>query len=192
MDADFTTPRAEEFLALVTARLPEKTLRHVLSVTRFMLTFAQEAGISDEQSVTAGLLHDLCKPCSKEDLREKAISYGLTEHLDNPNLLHGPAAAAECRIDLGIEDEAVLEAIAYHTTAKGDWNPVGCALYVADFAEPLRTQSKAQHARALLTSEGYSATLQYVANTRLAYVREKFGVNKDTEAFVAWLNESTI
>lgn len=187
MDVNFTTPRADEYLALLTERLPEKTLRHVQSVATFLLTFAEEAGVTEEQAVTAGLLHDLCKAYGKDDLRVKAEGYGLRSHLDNPNLLHGPAAAAECRVDLGIADEDVLEAIAYHTTAKGDWNAVGCALYVADFAEPLRTRPEAEHARAVLTSEGYSATLMYVANTRLAYTRETFGCNEDTEAFVAWL-----
>ena len=187
MDADFTTPRADEYLALLTGRLAEKTLRHVHSVAKFMLRIADEAGISDEQAVTVGLLHDLCKAYKKEELREKALFYGLTEHLDNPNLLHGPVAAEECRVELSIEDEAVLQAIAYHTTAKGHWNTVGCALYVADFAEPLRTRPEAQHARELLTTEGFSATLLYVAQTRLAYVREKFGVNEATEGFVQWL-----
>lgn len=189
MDANFTIPRADEYLALLTERLPTKTLRHVQSVATLMMRIADEAGISEEQAVTAGLLHDSCKAYSKEELREKALGYGLTEHLDNPNLLHGPAAAAECRFDLGIQDEAVLEAIAYHTTAKGDWNPVGCALYVADFAEPLRMRPEAQHARALLTNEGFSATLLYVAERRLAYVRERFGVNEDTEAFVRWVKK---
>ena len=188
MAVEFTTPRADEYLALLTLRMPVKTLNHVKSVARFMLTFSDEAKISKEQAVTAGLLHDLCKAYSKVELRLKAEGYNLNEHLDNPNLLHGPAAAAECRIDLGITDEEVLEAIEFHTTGKGNWNPVGCALYVADFAEPLRTRPEAARAREILTSEGYYATLDYVAKTRSKFTREKHGVNEDTEAFITWLN----
>ncbi len=189
MDADFATPRAAEYIALLESRLPDKTLRHVQSVAGLMLTFTEAAGISDEQAVTAGLLHDLCKAYPKEALREKALSYGLTEHLDNPNLLHGPASAVECREDLGIEDEEVLSAIHYHTTGKAPWNSVGCALYVADFAEPLRTIPEAQHARELLTSKGYRVALDYVVETRLAHVRKRYGINEDTEAFSRWLKE---
>jgi predicted HD superfamily hydrolase involved in NAD metabolism len=188
MAVEFTTPRADEYLALLTKRLPGKTLNHVQSVARFMLTFSHEAKISKEQAVTAGLLHDLCKAYTKVELRLKAEDYNLKEHLDTPNLLHGPVAAVECRIDLGVTDEDVLEAIEFHTTGKGNWNAVGCALYIADFAEPLRTRPEAARAREILTSEGYYATLDFVAKTRSEFTREKHGVNEDTEAFITWLN----
>lgn len=192
MPPEFTTPRADEYMEVLEARLPGKTFRHVHSVAQFMLTFAEDAGITDEQAVTAGLLHDICKPLQKEKMMARAKEFGITDDLDNPNLLHGPVGAETCRSELGIADEAVLGAIRYHTTGRGDWSAVGCALYVADFAEPLRTIPEAKTARKLLESKGYGPALTYIANTRYTYARERFEPNENTTAFLEWLNKTTV
>jgi predicted HD superfamily hydrolase involved in NAD metabolism len=191
MPPEFVTPRADEYMEVLETRLPGKTHRHVQSVARLMLTFAEEVGITDEQAVTAGLLHDLCKPLKKEEMVARAKAFGITEDLDNLNLLHGPVGAETCRAELGVTDEAVLDAIRYHTTGRGDWNLVGCALYVADFAEPLRTIPEAKTARKILESKGYNEALIYIVNKRFQYARERFEPNENATAFVEWVNRIT-
>ena len=184
--------RADEYLALLAQRLPGKTLRHCLSVAKHMITFADAAGIDPEQAVTAGLLHDLCKAMQGPDLIRAAEGYEIAVtplHRKSPTLLHGPVAAEECRRDLGLEDAEVYDAIYWHTTGKADWSRVGLALYVADFSEPLRTMPEAAEARALLAREGFEAALRFVAATKVAYVRERFTLDPDTEAFAEWVRE---
>ncbi|MFP6581395.1 MAG: bis(5'-nucleosyl)-tetraphosphatase (symmetrical) YqeK [Candidatus Hydrogenedentota bacterium] len=187
MDAEFDIPRAEEYLTLLRKRLPDKTYDHVQSVARTMLTFAEEAGITREQAITAGLLHDSCKAFQREELLKRAGDYGISDHLDNPNLLHGPVAAAECRELLGIVDADVLEAIRYHTTGHGGWSKVGSALYIADFAEPLRRMPQSKIARDMLVSDGFCATLRYVTEQKVAHVKERFTLDSDTRAFADWI-----
>ena len=187
MAAEFDTPRADEYLALLRDRLPDKTFEHVKSVTRLMLTFYDDAGCTREQAITAGLLHDLCKAMKKEELAKHAHSFGITEHLDNPNLLHGPAAAAECRHTLGITDEDVLEAIQYHTTGHAGWSSVGNALYFADFAEPRRKLPAAETARDMLCQEGFRVALRYVTEQKVEHVRAKHGLDPETRAFADWV-----
>lgn len=55
-----------------------------------------------------------------------------------PRMLHGPAAAARLRSE-GVADEALLLAIGHHTIGHPDFDPLGRALYAADFLEPGRT-----------------------------------------------------
>lgn len=187
MATEFDLPRSEEYLALLQARLPDKTYSHVCSVARTMLAFHEAAGISREQAITAGLLHDCCKAYPKDVLTRRAKELGINEHLDNPNLLHGPVAAAECRAELGISDEDVLEAIHYHTTGHAGWSNVGNALYIADFAEPNRTLPQAAIARKMLDTHGFDATLKYVTEQKVTQVRSKFPVDSETQAFADWV-----
>ena len=184
------TARADEYRALLAERLPDKTLRHCVSVAEYMVSIAEVAGIEPEQAVTAGLLHDLCKAMQGPELIRAAERYEIAItplHRKVPTLLHGPVAAEECRRDLGLEDTEVYDAICWHTTGKANWNRVGLALYVADFSEPLRTMSEAAEVRTLLTREGFDAALRFVVDTKVAYVRERFTLDPDTKAFAEWV-----
>ena len=187
MVTEFDTPRAEEFLAMLRERLPEKTYDHVVSVTEYMLTFCEQAKITREQAVNAGLLHDVCKAMKKDELLRKAGEFGVTQFLDEPNLLHGPVGAEECRRNLGIDDDDVLDAIRFHTTGRGGWNRVGCALYVADFSEPLRTHPEAPEARHIMHEDGFVAALQYVVNEKTRHVRERYTLDQNSDDFSQWV-----
>lgn len=186
--AHFDTPRADEFLALIRERLPVKTYRHTLSVAQTMLDAAEAAGISEEQAVTAGLLHDLCKPLKPDALAEKAKRYGITQYLDVPNLLHGPVAAEEARRELGVQDEAVIDAVRWHTTGRAEWGRVGQVLFYADFSEPRRPHPQAAEARRILTERGFNAALRYVVHEKFHFVKKKYAPDPNTQAFEEWVN----
>jgi HD superfamily phosphohydrolase YqeK len=98
--------------------------------------------------------------------------------------------AEECRRELGIADEDVLDAIRFHTTGRRDWSAVGCALYLADFAEPLRTIPAAGKTREILAAEGYRSALRYAAAEKEHYVRKKFEPDANTIAFFEWIGKS--
>ncbi len=185
--SDFDTPRADEFIALLRERLPEKTYKHTLSVARTMLGAADAAGITAEQAVTAGLLHDLCKAMKPEALAEKAKGYGITQFLDVPNLLHGPVAAEECRRELDVRDEDVIDAIRWHTTGRAEFGRVGQALFYADFSEPRRPHPQAAEARRILEERGFDAALRYVVEQKFHYVKKKFTPDPNSQAFEEWV-----
>jgi nicotinate-nucleotide adenylyltransferase len=187
-EARFDTPRAAEFIALIRERLPEKTYRHTVSVAQTILGAAPAAGISPEQAVTAGLLHDLCKAMKPEALAERAKAYGITHYLDAPNLLHGPVAAEECRRELGVHDEDVIDAIRWHTTGRAGWGRVGQALFYADFSEPRRPHHQAAKARRILSERGFDAALRYVVEQKFHYVKAKYTPDPNSQAFEDWVN----
>ncbi len=184
----FDTPRADEFVALLRERLPEKTYRHTISVAQTMLDAAEAAGVPPEQAVTAGLLHDLCKPLKGDALAEKARRYGITQYLDVPNLLHGPVAAEEIRHELGVHDEDVIDAIRWHTTGRADWCRVGQVLFYGDFSEPRRPHPQAAEARAILKKDGFNAALRYVVREKFHHVKKKFAPEPNAVAFEEWVN----
>ncbi|MDP7638684.1 MAG: bis(5'-nucleosyl)-tetraphosphatase (symmetrical) YqeK [Candidatus Hydrogenedentes bacterium] len=186
----FDTARADEFVELLRARLPDKIFRHCLSVTEFMLAFHEQAGIGREQAVEAGLLHDLCKAMKPAELKAVVEARGLelTERqLVSPALLHGPVAAAECKSELGIADPEVLDAIFWHSTGRPNWSAVGLSLYLADYAEPLRTRNETAEARDLLREEGFRAAVIFAAKTKLAYIAREFALDPVSLAFGEWV-----
>ena len=153
-----------------------------------MLSAAEAAGISGEQAVTAALLHDLCKAMKPEALAERAKSYGITQFLDLPNLLHGPVAAEECRRELGVRDEEVIDAIRWHTTGRAEWGRVGQTLFYADFSEPRRPHPQAAEARRILAERGFDAALRYVVEQKFHYLKKKnFTPDPNSQAFEEWV-----
>lgn len=192
MAPKFPTPRADEFLARLRERLPDKTLRHVCGVAEMMLRVREQAGITEEQAVTAGLLHDYCKAMKSEALLEQAGDYGMDIPpiwRENPSLLHGPVASEMVRRDLDITDADVLDAIYWHTTGRPNWNAVGLALYFSDFSEPNRPRPEAVEAREIFERDGFEAGLRYAAEAKLGYVEKKFVLDPTTAAFARWLRE---
>lgn len=183
---EFPVARAGEFLELLAKRLSEKTCAHSVSVARTMLTMAEKVGISPEQAVTAGLLHDLCKALKPDELAVAAAEYGITGYLDSPNLLHGPVAAEECHRTLGIRDEEVLDAIRWHTTGRAGWSRVGQAIYFADFSEPLRGHDAAKEACAILERDGFESALLFVIDEKLAHVKKHHSLHPSSEEFAMW------
>jgi predicted HD superfamily hydrolase involved in NAD metabolism len=184
------TPRAKEFIHLLRTRVSEKTMSHCVFTAEYLASFAGKADITNDQAVTAGLLHDLWKGVDNEDMIAAARKYGIEPNavqLRKPSLLHGPVAAEECRRELGIKDDAIYEAIYWHTTGHLGLGNVGLALYVADFAEPLRSFPEAAEARRVIRKEGFAQALRYVADEKLKHVRTKPDIDQTTEAFHAWL-----
>lgn len=129
--------------AAAAGRLPEwsaqkaKRRAHCERVALLMGDWAAGLGLPDTDVMrwqAAAMLHDAVKDAPAADLREC---------VDEPlrtlpgKLLHGHAAAARLRAD-GVTDRPLLDAIAWHTTGHADLEPIGHALYVADFIEPGR------------------------------------------------------
>jgi predicted HD superfamily hydrolase involved in NAD metabolism len=186
------TPRATEFIELLTERLPERTLRHTISVANLMGQIAEQAGIDKDEAITAALLHDMFKATKGHELLEAADRWGIPIgpiQREKPMLLHGPVAAEEAKHVLGVSAPGIYDAIYWHTTGRENYGPIGLALYFADFSEPFRPMPESAEARARLASDGFVPALLYVAEKKLEFVRAKYTVDPVTEAFYAWLHK---
>ncbi|HPK00797.1 MAG TPA: bis(5'-nucleosyl)-tetraphosphatase (symmetrical) YqeK [Candidatus Hydrogenedentes bacterium] len=188
-------PRAAEYIALLEQRLSPRTMMHTLSVAACMASLASLAGVPGEAAITAGLLHDLKKDTGKETLLREALAYGLDVspiQRENPKLLHGPVAAETCRRELGVTDDAVYEAIYWHTTGRPGLGRTGLLLYFADYAEPLRDRPDAARARERCQTEGFFRALYFVACQKVQYIRTRGSVDPISEDFFAWLGQELL
>lgn len=113
---------------------PER-LAHMERVAHLLGTWAESLAPAEvERWRATGYLHDALRNAPAESLRN-IVPEPLRDLPDK--LLHGPAAAARLRAE-GVQDDAVLRAIAYHTIGNAGLGDLGQALFVADYIEPGR------------------------------------------------------
>ena len=107
-------------------------------VAELLKEWSQARGESkkDVQRWTSlGYLHDMMRDAKPKDLR-KVLS-GFPDDIPS-GILHGPAAATRLREE-GVDDDALLTAVAFHSLGSRDFDDMGMALYAADFLEPGRS-----------------------------------------------------
>jgi len=125
-----------ELDAAVRARLSPERYAHSRRVAELAQRIARANGLDPERAYLAGLLHDLAKELPEEELLRLAPPENEVERA-HPLVLHGRAGRVLAR-RLGVEDEAVLEAIEGHVVGVDPSFGLGMAIYVADLAEPGR------------------------------------------------------
>lgn len=182
-------PQSKEYLLCLRERLSDEKVSHCVFTAEYLSSFAASLGISHDEAVTAGLLHDFCRDLNKEEMLQQARAYRIPiseSQMEKPSLLHGPVSAEMCRREFGIS-EAVYEAIYWHTTGRPGLEILGQALYVADFAEPTRKYPEAAEARTHLRKQGFEAALLYVAEMKIVFCQDKKVVDPNTQAFLLWL-----
>ncbi len=149
------------------AKVSEKRKGHIMRVTTLLADWADALDISAEERrawIDAGRYHDALKDAPDEELRE------LVGHVTyEPQMLHGPAAAARLERD-GETRKGMLDAVRYHTIGYLDWDRTGRALYMADFLEPGRSFAKRD--RAFLATQvpsNFDGVFQQVVRAKLAW-----------------------
>lgn len=126
-----------EFLkALLKNRLTDKRFYHSLCVADEAKRLALKYGGDPEQAYLAGLLHDITKNSAKEEHFKIFDDFGIELNeieKRTEKLWHAMSGAAYVKYILKIDDDAVIDAIRYHTTAKSGMSLLAKILYLADF-----------------------------------------------------------
>ena len=132
--------------------LSDKRYSHTLRVAETAERLADVHGLDPAKARLAGLLHDLARETDGDELlriaAERGVPIGDPER-EKPMLLHGPVAAELSESNLGVRDEAVLEAIRVHTTGTPGMGPLSLAVFVADKIEPGREGEWVEELRSL-------------------------------------------
>lgn len=146
---------------------------HMERVGSLMSTWSTAMG-KDEAGrtrfVAAAHLHDSLRDADPEALRPLLDPWmeGIPA-----KLVHGPAAAARLRGE-GVEDEALLRAVAWHTLGHPELDDLGRCLYLADYLEPGRDYHTAELARLADRVPGdVNGALRQVAAARIGHSLEK-------------------
>ena len=126
---------------LVRSRLSDKRYEHTLNVKKMAVKLAKRYGVDEDKAALAALLHDSAKEISKDEMRELMRQYPQYaeggEERPTP-VWHGICAAILARTQWGVEDEAILSAIACHTAGKAGMSKLDKVVYLADMTSKER------------------------------------------------------
>ena len=124
--------------------LPEGFLKHTNRVREIGCKLARIHGV-DELRVDLGIAsHDLARPLKGEVLLKEANRYKLevsSLELHQPMLLHGPIASLWMKLEDGIVDEEVIDAVRWHTTGKEQLGPIGKIIFLSDKIDPMKVKN---------------------------------------------------
>lgn len=161
------------------AQVSDKRRGHITRVVTLLMRWADEIEISSDERAAwrdAGTLHDALRDAPEAELRRLS-----DDDTRDEELLHGPAVA-NLLASQGTTDEALLEAIRFHTVGSPRWDRTGRALYMADFLEPGR--AFARRDRAFLARQvpnDFDGVFRQVLRARLEYaLREGFTLFPET------------
>ena len=120
--------------------LKPKRMPHVLGTEQEAVRLVRRYGGDETQARIAALLHDCTKKLDMAEQLALCAAYDIPlDELEQRalKLLHSKTGAAVARRVFGVED-AVYDAIWYHTTGKPDMTRLEKIIYLADYIEPSR------------------------------------------------------
>jgi predicted HD superfamily hydrolase involved in NAD metabolism len=131
----------DRVLTWLAENVPASRLRHILGVEQMSVELAKHYHLDVEKAAQAGLMHDIAKYFKPNLLLQMAREEGL--QVDpvceaTPHLLHADVSAIVARDKFGVQDEAVLKAIALHTLGHPGMSDLSCVVFIADTLEPSR------------------------------------------------------
>ncbi|MCO7175657.1 bis(5'-nucleosyl)-tetraphosphatase (symmetrical) YqeK [Sporolactobacillus kofuensis] len=125
----------------IKAILPEKRFRHSVGVSETAGRLAEMYGANKEKAELAGMLHDIVKYFSDDELKTIILRKPGTwsDSLDySDKLWHAPAGAIYIEETYGIKDPEILNAVIYHTTGRKQMTLLEKIVFLADYIEPGR------------------------------------------------------
>ena len=143
----------EKYKEILKGRLNEKRYYHSLCVADEAVRLAEKYGADKEKCYLAGLLHDITKNASDEEHLKIFETFGIMLNCTEKNakkLWHAISGEAYLKYVLGINDEEILDAVRYHTTAKADMSLTSKILYLADFTSNDRDYDDVDEIRRLV------------------------------------------
>ena len=124
------------YLDEIRRRLSPKRYRHSVNVAKAAAALAKRYGADPARAELAGILHDITKETETavqlQIIRDFGIILNVVEQ-SSYKLLHAISAFCLVQETFGLQDEQVLGAIRYHTTARAAMPLLEKVVYVADF-----------------------------------------------------------
>ncbi len=138
--ADLTQLTDDQLRCVALSYLKPKRMAHVLGTEQEAVRLAHRYGADAHDARVAALLHDCTKKLDIDEQLQLCERYGV--ELDEMQrwalkLQHALTGAEIARHVFGVND-AVYEAIRWHTTGKADMTTLEKVIYLADYIEPSR------------------------------------------------------
>jgi predicted HD superfamily hydrolase involved in NAD metabolism len=134
----------DDYITFAERQLTPQRFNHSLGVMQMMGELASVYHLDKTAAMTAGILHDIAKEFSADELIKLAHENNIalrSEHDKIPLFLHGPIGACYIARTWGVVDSTILDAISRHSYFGGGvaLSPSFCwCLRFADLLEPSR------------------------------------------------------
>ena len=142
-------------------RLTEKRYTHSLGAMKAARELAKIYGENEEDAAFAGLIHDIAKEISKEQIQEYLKTHNLqADEIEQRQigLLHAKLGASIAKEEWGA-NEKIQNAIAYHTTGNVKMDTFAKIIYLADKIEENRNYEEVEELRELAKEDLNKAIL---------------------------------
>ncbi len=173
VSADWKNLPMEDLERVVISLLNPNRVAHVLGCRDTAVELARRWGANETDAARAGILHDITKAIDGPLQLTLCGAYGkiLSDFSRKyPKTLHALTGSLVAERLFG-ENEAVVDAIRFHTTGKADMNLLEKIIYVADYMEPNRDFPGVERLRALAYSDitaalklGLDMTMEHLKN----------------------------
>lgn len=133
--------RIESIKEMLKEDLTGRRYEHTLGVAYTAAALAMSHGVDMEQAYIGGLLHDCAKCYKIEKLEALCANSGIVlseEDRRSPQIFHAIYAPVLARKKYGIEDEAILSSLRWHTTGCKEMTILQKIVFTADAIEPNR------------------------------------------------------
>ncbi len=150
--------------------------RHCVRVARCAELLARRHGVDAGKARLAGMLHDLARLYSPQQLIAECEARGFAidaAEREHPMLLHARLGAALAREEFAIEDRDVLSAIEKHTSGAAAMSPLDCVVYLADSLEPNRSFAERGELWELALRDLGAATRETMRHSAEHYARKR-------------------
>lgn len=162
----------KEIIEYIEKNLKPHRLEHTYSVASEAVKLAERYGADVDKAELAALFHDMFRSTPVQVLDMYVRQLGLPKRIiDNPNLSHGKIAAAVMKKDYGIEDEDIINAVAYHTTGRAGMSKLEKIIFLADAIEPGRNYPTVEETRSMAYVDLDRACISSLERT-VEYIRE--------------------
>lgn len=141
----------EQFSEKVRTMVKPERYRHTLGVVKAAQELAEKYGGDILKARTAAVLHDIMKDAEPDVQLQTIEKFGIiltAVERAEPKLWHAVAGSAYIR-QLGVDDTEIIDAVRYHTTARGEMTLLDKIIYVADFISEDRSYDGVEEMRAL-------------------------------------------
>ena len=167
----------------------EETARETLSLDRFIHSrnvaimswdlcnrLKSIYPLEPELGYLAGIAHDLGKLLGEKELFKLVKHDGrkVTQlEKEKPSLLHGRASAVLLKERFNVHNEAVLEAMALHTSGGSDMGPLAKVVYIADKMEVSREKANPVVRKLVYTGDDLDQLFFAVLEQNVSWLRSK-------------------
>ena len=168
---------------ILRGKLSEKRYEHSLCVADEAKRLALKYGGDSEKCFKAGLLHDITKNIADDDHLKIFETFGIILsriESEAKKLWHAMSGAAYLKYVLGEQDEEIIDAVRYHTTAKANMSLTAKILYLADFTSRDRDYPDVDEIRRLVDISLDSALVYALQYSICDLVERKKPIHPDT------------